>query len=93
MVYNTWRYWVFGLCPSSGYFLNNNKNTTFRKLDLFPSSGPSENPISLFIYLFAITVGYDMSETARQGVFYFVCFLLVLSLILMCIELIVCLLC
>jgi hypothetical protein len=34
------RYWVFGLCPSSGFFLNNNrKNTTFRKLDLFPSSG------------------------------------------------------
>jgi hypothetical protein len=34
------RYWVFGLCPSSGFFLNNNeKNTTFRKLHLFPSSG------------------------------------------------------
>jgi hypothetical protein len=27
-------YWVFGLCPSSGIL----KNTTFRKLDLFPSS-------------------------------------------------------
>jgi hypothetical protein len=23
MVYNTQRYWVFGLCPSSGFFLNN----------------------------------------------------------------------
>jgi hypothetical protein len=33
------RYWVFGLCPLSGFFLNNEKNTTFRKLDLFPSSG------------------------------------------------------
>jgi hypothetical protein len=22
MVYNTQRYWVFGLCPSSGFFLN-----------------------------------------------------------------------
>jgi hypothetical protein len=27
MVYNTQRYWVFGLCPSSGYFLNNNGKT------------------------------------------------------------------
>jgi hypothetical protein len=25
LVYNTQRYWVFGLCPSSGYFLNNNE--------------------------------------------------------------------
>jgi hypothetical protein len=31
-------YWVFGLCPSSG-ILKKQKNTTFRKLDLFPSSG------------------------------------------------------
>jgi hypothetical protein len=27
-------YWVFGLCPSFGIL----KNTTFQKLDLFPSS-------------------------------------------------------
>jgi hypothetical protein len=26
MVYNTQRYWVFGLCPSSGFFLNNEKH-------------------------------------------------------------------
>jgi hypothetical protein len=25
MVYNTQRYCVFGLCPSSGFFLNNNE--------------------------------------------------------------------
>jgi hypothetical protein len=25
MVYNTQRYWVFGPCPSSGFFLNNNE--------------------------------------------------------------------
>jgi hypothetical protein len=30
-------YWVFGLFPSSGI----PENTTFRKLDLFPSSGES----------------------------------------------------
>jgi hypothetical protein len=30
-------YWVFGRCPSSGILTH--KNTTFRKLDLFPSSG------------------------------------------------------
>jgi hypothetical protein len=35
MVYNTQNYWVFGLFPSSGIL----ENTTFRKLDLFPSSG------------------------------------------------------
>jgi hypothetical protein len=27
-------YWVFGLCPSSG-ILKTQKNTTFRKLDLY----------------------------------------------------------
>jgi hypothetical protein len=27
MVYNTQRYWVFGLCPSSGFFLNKNEKT------------------------------------------------------------------
>jgi hypothetical protein len=35
MVYNTQNYWVFGLFPSSGIL----ENTTFRKPDLFPSSG------------------------------------------------------
>jgi hypothetical protein len=35
MVYNTQRYWVFGLCPSSRFEIT--KNTTFQKLDLFPS--------------------------------------------------------
>jgi hypothetical protein len=34
MVSNTRNYGVFGLCPSSGIL----KNTTFRQLDLFPSS-------------------------------------------------------
>jgi hypothetical protein len=35
MVYNTRDHWVLGLCPSSGIL----KNTTFLKMDLFPSSG------------------------------------------------------
>jgi hypothetical protein len=35
MVHNTRNYWVFGLCPSPGIL----KNRTFRKPDLFPSSG------------------------------------------------------
>jgi hypothetical protein len=35
MVYNTQNYWGFGLFTSSGIL----GNTTFRKLDLFPSSG------------------------------------------------------
>jgi hypothetical protein len=42
MVYNTQDYWVFGLCPSSD-ILKTQKNT-FRKLDLFPSSGEGETP-------------------------------------------------
>jgi hypothetical protein len=37
MVYSTQNYWVFGLYPSSGIL--GNINTTFRKLDLFLSSG------------------------------------------------------
>jgi hypothetical protein len=35
MMYNTQNYWVFGLFLLSGIL----ENTTFRKLDLFPSSG------------------------------------------------------
>jgi hypothetical protein len=38
MVYNTHDYRVVGLCPSSG-ILKAQKDTTFRKLNLFPSSG------------------------------------------------------
>jgi hypothetical protein len=35
MAYNIQNYWVFGLFTSSGIL----ENTTFRKLNLFPSSG------------------------------------------------------
>jgi hypothetical protein len=35
VVHNIRDYWVFGICPSSGII----KNTTFRKLNLFSSSG------------------------------------------------------
>jgi hypothetical protein len=38
MLYATLNCWVFGLCPFSG-ILTKLENTTFRKLDLFPSSG------------------------------------------------------
>jgi hypothetical protein len=38
MVLNDWSHCVSGVCPSSG-ILNYLENTTFRKLDLFPSSG------------------------------------------------------
>jgi hypothetical protein len=37
MVYNTQNYWDSGLCPSSGIL--ETKLTTFRNLDVFPSSG------------------------------------------------------
>jgi hypothetical protein len=36
MVHNTHNYWGFDLFPSSGNV--ENRNMTFRKLDLFPSS-------------------------------------------------------
>jgi hypothetical protein len=45
MVYNTQNYWLFFLlCPLSGIL---NLNTTFWKLDLFPSSGEWETPMLL----------------------------------------------
>jgi hypothetical protein len=37
MVYSTQNYWIFGLFLSLGILRNG--NTTFQKLDLFPSSG------------------------------------------------------
>jgi hypothetical protein len=45
MVYNTQKYGGLGLFPSSGIL----ENTTFRKLDLFPSSGEGggETPTQL----------------------------------------------
>jgi hypothetical protein len=45
MVYNTQNYWGFGLCPSSRILKT--KTTTFRKLDLFRSSGEGETPTLL----------------------------------------------
>jgi hypothetical protein len=55
MVYNTQNYCVFGLCPSL-------ENTTFRKLDLFPSSGEGVGRhllcwIPFFFYLDYETIG------------------------------------
>jgi hypothetical protein len=41
MTYKTQDYWVFGLCPMSGI----QKNTIFRKLDLFPSLGEDLVPL------------------------------------------------
>jgi hypothetical protein len=47
MVYNTQDYWAFGFCPLSG-ILKTQKNTTFQKLDLFPSLGEGwESPTLL----------------------------------------------
>jgi hypothetical protein len=46
MVYDTHNYWGFVLGQSSG-ILKTLENTTFRKPDLFPSSGEGETPIPL----------------------------------------------
>jgi hypothetical protein len=40
MMYSTQNYGVLGLFPSHGVL--ESRNTTFRKLDLFPSSGEKE---------------------------------------------------
>jgi hypothetical protein len=44
MVCSTQNYWGFGLFPSSGVL--GSTNTTFRKLDLFPSSGERGEALS-----------------------------------------------
>jgi hypothetical protein len=46
MAYNTKDYFLFGLCPSFG-ILKTQKNTTFRKPDMFPSSGEGATPYLL----------------------------------------------
>jgi hypothetical protein len=45
MVCNAQNYWVSGLCPSSGIL--NTTEKTFRKLDLFPSSGEGKKTPTL----------------------------------------------
>jgi hypothetical protein len=46
MVCNSQNHWVCGLCPSSEIL--NNEETTFPKLDFFPSSGEGrETPTAL----------------------------------------------
>jgi hypothetical protein len=44
-MYITKNYWVFGLFPLSGIL----ENTTFRKLDLFPSSGEGGGELRLAV--------------------------------------------
>jgi hypothetical protein len=44
-VNNIQNHWVSGLCPQFG-IPNNQKNTTFKKPDLFPFSGESEGDTS-----------------------------------------------
>jgi hypothetical protein len=46
MAYSTHNYSGFGLFPSSGVF--GSESTTFRKLDLFPSSGEGEKTSTQF---------------------------------------------
>jgi hypothetical protein len=49
------RYWVLGLCPSSGFEIT--KNTTFRKLDPVPSISvcytPSSEPYSIYLITYS----------------------------------------
>jgi hypothetical protein len=47
MVHETQNYWASGLCPSPGILYN----ITFRKLDLFPSSGEGRETPTLLGHL------------------------------------------
>jgi hypothetical protein len=42
-VYRAQNYWVLGLFPSPGVF--GSRNTTFQKLELFPTSGEAREKI------------------------------------------------
>jgi hypothetical protein len=48
------RYWVFGLCPSSGFFLNNNEKIRtmdkVRKPNISVSYTPSSEPYSIYFW-------------------------------------------
>jgi hypothetical protein len=44
MVYSTQNYWGFGIFPSPGVIVS--RITTFRKLDLFPTTGEGEEKTS-----------------------------------------------
>jgi hypothetical protein len=55
MVYNTQRYWVFGLCPSSGFFLNRialSKGPN--RVGVFPHLRTETDPVSKTLYFFIV---------------------------------------
>jgi hypothetical protein len=62
MVYNSRGYWVFGLYPSSGI----RKNTMFRKLDLFPSTGEGMGDITLLGPLERANLNYWSPKTQQS---------------------------
>jgi hypothetical protein len=64
MVYNTQNYWVFGLFPSSGI----PENTTFRKLDLFPSSGEGGGEDTYSVILSIFIVLYHIYSVIKYNV-------------------------
>jgi hypothetical protein len=55
MLYDTQKYWGSGLCPSSGIL----ENTTFRKIDLFPSSGEIREIPTLLVPLERARPAYE----------------------------------
>jgi hypothetical protein len=62
MVYKTQDYWVFGLCPSPGNIKNS--NTTFRKPDLFPSSGDGWESPTVLGPVYTANLNHFVSITA-----------------------------
>jgi hypothetical protein len=63
MVCCSWNNYVFGLCSSYNVY----KNTTFRKLDLFPSSGTRESPRTLFFHAFLVAGALPFGTATPGG--------------------------
>jgi hypothetical protein len=64
MVCCSWNNYVFGLCSSYNVY---KKNTTFRKLDLFPSSGTWVSPRTLFFHAFLVAGALPFGTATPGG--------------------------
>jgi hypothetical protein len=73
MVYNTQRYWVFGLCPPSGFFLNKWKTQRFGNwicflTDNFPIQNGLKQEDALLSFLFTHSLVYAIWKAQEHRV-------------------------
>jgi hypothetical protein len=65
---NPQRYWVFGLCPSSGFFLNNNEKTQrFGNWICFRPKGPNRVGVFPHLMVAVVVVGVVMIKKNRAS--------------------------